>query len=80
MHWAHMPGLDIANPPAGEEILEQATKLSLRFRPGTSWEYSGVGYLLAAEIIEAASGQTYGLFATDNIFGPLRTTQALHRH
>jgi CubicO group peptidase (beta-lactamase class C family) len=71
MHWPDMAGLDIADPPSSKEILEQATKLPLRFPPGASWAYSGVGYLLAAAIIEAASGQTYAVFAADNIFGPL---------
>jgi CubicO group peptidase (beta-lactamase class C family) len=69
-----MPGLDIAYPPAPEVILEQATKLPLRFSPGTSWGYSGVAYLLAAAIIEAASGQTYGVFVMDKIVAPLGMT------
>lgn len=74
MHWPQMPGVEISDPPDAQEILEQATKLPLRFRPGTSWEYSGVGYLVAAAIIEEASGQTYRAFTTDHIFDPLEMT------
>jgi CubicO group peptidase (beta-lactamase class C family) len=54
-HWGHITGMDILRPPPPEQILDQAAKLPLRHRPGSAWEYSGVGYLLAAAIIAAAS-------------------------
>ncbi|MGA7172517.1 MAG: serine hydrolase domain-containing protein [Candidatus Dormiibacterota bacterium] len=70
-HWSYFPGLDIHNPPPPEVVLEQAAELPLRRRPGTVWEYGGIGYLLAAAISETASNQPYSEFVADNIFRPL---------
>jgi CubicO group peptidase (beta-lactamase class C family) len=72
--WQDFPGVDISRPPAPDEILDQVARLPLRSRPGTFWEYSGAGYLLAAAVVEAGSDQPYGAFVTDNIFGPLGMT------
>jgi CubicO group peptidase (beta-lactamase class C family) len=73
-HWGGIPGLDVSQPPAPDEILERATVVPLESPPGARWSYSGVGYLLAAAIIRAASGQAYGPFVTDNVFRPLGMT------
>jgi CubicO group peptidase (beta-lactamase class C family) len=72
--WQDIPEFEITDPPPPDGILEQAARLPLGSRPGTRWEYSGVGYLLAAAIVEAASNETYGAFVTDNIFDPLGMT------
>ncbi len=69
--WQDIPGVDISCPPAADDILDQAARLPLRSRPGTRWEYSGVGYLVAAAIVEAASDQPYGPFVAEHIFDPL---------
>jgi CubicO group peptidase (beta-lactamase class C family) len=47
----------------------------LKFEPGSKFEYSNLGYLLLAEIVEQASGQSLREFAQDNIFGPLGMTR-----
>jgi CubicO group peptidase (beta-lactamase class C family) len=73
-HWQGIPGFDVSRPPAPQEILLQAARLPLLSAPGTRWAYSGVGYLLAAAIVEAASGQPYASFVTGNVFGPLAMT------
>ncbi len=72
--WQDIPELDIMCPPPPDEIVDRAAQLPLRSRPGTRFEYSGAGYLLAAAIVEAAGDQTYGAFVTENIFGPLGMT------
>ncbi len=72
--WQDIPGVDILRPPPPGEILDRAARLPLRSRPGTCWEYSGAGYLLAAAIVEAGSDERYGAFVADNIFGPLGMT------
>ncbi|MDA8344628.1 MAG: serine hydrolase [Thermaerobacter sp.] len=74
MHWGDIPGLDISRPPSPRDILAEAITLPLLSAPGTRWAYSGVGFLLAAAIVEAASGRPYGEFVTDNIFSPLGMT------
>lgn len=43
----------------------------LKFTPGTQYEYSNIGYLLLAEIVEKVSGQTLRAFADTNIFKPM---------
>ncbi len=45
--------------------------LPLRFTPGDKFEYSNMGYVLLAEIIERASGQAFSEFMAENFFRPL---------
>ena len=73
-HWRGIPGFDISRPPAPNEILDRAAQLPLLSPPGTRWAYSGVGYLLAAAVVAAASGQAYASFVTENVFRPLAMT------
>jgi CubicO group peptidase (beta-lactamase class C family) len=40
----------------------------LRFEPGTRWEYSNYGFILAGLIVERASGQSYYDYVRDHIF------------
>ncbi|RVX47059.1 CubicO group peptidase (beta-lactamase class C family) [Nonomuraea polychroma] len=61
--------------------LESATSLAdytarladdgLRADPGTRWEYCNVNYNLAARLVEVASGQDFGDYLRDRVFGPL---------
>ncbi|MGW2719098.1 serine hydrolase domain-containing protein [Streptomyces sp. NPDC001492] len=44
------------------------------FAPGTSWKYSNTNYLLAAMVIEKATGRPYGEEIRDRIIGPLHLT------
>jgi D-alanyl-D-alanine carboxypeptidase len=44
---------------------------TLDFPPGESWSYSNTGFLIAGQIIEAVSGQSYQDFMRDRIFQPL---------
>jgi D-alanyl-D-alanine carboxypeptidase len=44
---------------------------TLEFPPGESWSYSNTGFLVAGQIIEAVSGQSYQDFMRDRIFHPL---------
>ena len=43
----------------------------LNFEPGSRYLYSNAGYILLAEIVKRASGQTFGEFTRKNIFEPL---------
>ena len=55
------------------EALDQLLKdgVSLSSVPGTTFEYSNLGYTLLGRIIEAASGISYQKYITENIFKPL---------
>ncbi|MTI22699.1 class A beta-lactamase-related serine hydrolase [Fulvivirga sp. RKSG066] len=46
----------------------------LRFEPGTSFSYSGVGYLVLANIIEAVTNQSYDEYLKQLIYDPLQMT------
>ena len=48
----------------------------LRFEPGSDFEYCSSGYMLLGEIVEQASGETFGDFAEKNFFDPLGMTTA----
>ncbi|MEU3009650.1 serine hydrolase domain-containing protein [Nocardia asteroides] len=43
----------------------------LAAEPGTRWAYTNVNYNLAARLVEVASGQDFGEFLRQRIFGPL---------
>lgn len=44
----------------------------LRFEPGSSFEYSGSGYIFLTKIIELITRQTYTNFMQEAIFNPLK--------
>lgn len=53
----------------GVELLSD--QQGINFVPGTKFSYSNTGYLLLANIIEAASGMSYEAYAKANLFDPL---------
>ena len=73
-HWEGMGGLDTSDTPALDDLLDRATWVRLESRPGERWRYSGPGYLVAAKVVEAASGSDYGPFVAENLFRPLGMT------
>lgn len=59
-----------------EQIYEVIKKISLLFQPGNQWKYSNLGYVMLGILIHRVSGQFYGDFLQDNVFGPLNMTTA----
>ncbi|HEX8984306.1 MAG TPA: serine hydrolase domain-containing protein, partial [Bryobacteraceae bacterium] len=59
------------SPIAPEGILDRWAKKPLSFEPGTKWQYSNTGYVLAAAIFEKAAGQGLVAFLREKIFQPL---------
>ena len=51
-------------------LLKQQT--ATKFVPGTKWEYSNSGYAVLAMVVEKVSGQGFGQFLQERIFGPLK--------
>jgi CubicO group peptidase (beta-lactamase class C family) len=71
-------GNTVANAPfsrrhaLGLQWVDELGASALEFQPGTRWAYSAVGGFDAlARIVEIASGQEYGEFLAERLFGPL---------
>jgi CubicO group peptidase (beta-lactamase class C family) len=58
-------------PITEKQILETWAKKPLDFEPGTQWQYSNTGYVVAGAIVEKVSGQPVFDFITQRIFRPL---------
>jgi CubicO group peptidase (beta-lactamase class C family) len=56
-------------------LLEKAS--STKFPPGSQWEYSNSGYCVLAMVVEKISGQSFGQFLQERIFGPLEMTNTI---
>ena len=59
-----------------QAVVNHWAKQPLNFDPGTRWQYSNTGYVVAALIVEKASGQTLLSFLQKNIFKPLDMASA----
>jgi len=58
-------------------VREWATK-PLDFEPGTKWQYSNTNFVLAALIVEKASGQPYWSFLKNRVLDPTGMGEALN--
>ncbi|GGW79996.1 D-alanyl-D-alanine carboxypeptidase [Streptomyces lomondensis] len=57
-----------------EDLLAFALRNKPYFAPGESWEYSNTNYVLAAQVIEKATGNAYGDEIRRRIIDPLHLT------
>ena len=57
-----------------EEYIQEALDTELMFAPGSSYEYSNVGYSLLAAIIEQVSGVSYDEYTRTHLFEPAGMT------
>jgi D-alanyl-D-alanine carboxypeptidase len=53
-------------------IIEEWARRPLDFAPGSQWQYSNTGYVVAAAIVEKVSGEKLMDFLQQHIFGPLK--------
>ena len=58
------------------QYLDLVKKTPLKFEPGTSWDYSNLGYVTLGILVHKISGKFYGDFLQERIFGPLRMSTA----
>ncbi|MBI3475251.1 MAG: beta-lactamase family protein [Acidobacteria bacterium] len=58
-------------PISANKILDLWARKPLDFDPGTQWQYSNTGYVVAGMIVERASGTPLLKFLSKNIFEPL---------
>ena len=62
---------DMTVPTTPQHIVDKWAKKPLDFQPGTRWQYSNTGYVVAGTIVEKLSGQPLLAFLNQRIFGPL---------
>ena len=63
--------LEMSRPTTVTGILDEWARRPLDFEPGTQWQYSNTGYVLAAAIVEKVSGKPLIEFLREHIFAPL---------
>jgi CubicO group peptidase (beta-lactamase class C family) len=54
-----------------EQLLTIVESIPPAFAPGTGWSYSNLGYLTLGILIHRVTGEFYGDFLQERIFGPL---------
>ncbi|MCC7264527.1 MAG: serine hydrolase [Candidatus Latescibacteria bacterium] len=67
-----LTGWHSTDPLTNQQVVELLCRQrELNFPPGTEHLYSNSGYLLLAQVVQRASGQTLGAFAEERLFRPL---------
>ncbi len=61
----------MATPTTPQGIVDRWAKAPLDFAPGTQWQYSNTGYVVAGMIVEKVSGQPLLAFLQAHVFKPL---------
>ncbi|WP_214411253.1 serine hydrolase domain-containing protein [Sphaerisporangium fuscum] len=69
----NLPGFyaRLSQPTTTRRLIQRFVDVPLDFKPGTSWEYSNSGYILAGAIIQKVTHKPYGTVLHDEITGPL---------
>ena len=70
------PEIDLKRDYTEDEFLAAFKKAPLDFEPGTSWNYSNVGYVTLGILIGKITGKFYGDFLKERLFQPLNMTTA----
>lgn len=70
------PDIDLKRDYTEDELYASFKKAPLDFEPGTSWNYSNVGYVMLGILIGKVTGKLYGEFLSERIFQPLGMTTA----
>lgn len=61
---------------SAQSIMDRWAKQPLDFEPGTRWQYSNTGFVLAAMIVEKVSGMPFFQFVQTRILNPVGLTSA----
>lgn len=62
---------DMTEPTTPQHIVHKWAKKPLDFEPGTRWQYSNTGYVVAGMIVEKVSGEPLLSYLTRKVFTPL---------
>jgi len=71
-HWEDVPGLPplLVTPPPRDHLVALIADAPLVSQPGAGWRYSGPGFVIAALVVEAATGTPYADVATELVLAP----------
>ena len=61
----------MATPVTPQQIVDRWAKKPLDFAPGTQWQYSNTGYVVAGMIVEKLAGMPLLAFLQQRVFAPL---------
>lgn len=70
------PEIDLKRDYTEDELFSAFKKAPLDFQPGSSWNYSNIGYATLGILIGKITGKFYGDFIKERIFEPLLMTTA----
>lgn len=71
-HTSGLPsGLNLSSKLKREAILEKVAALKLKQKPGKSFLYSDINFIVLAEVVKKISGQSIDQYAKEHIFKPL---------
>jgi len=70
------PEIDLRRDYTEEEYFASFKKVPLSFEPGSSWDYSNIGYATLGMLIRKVTGKFYGDFLQEKIFKPSGMTTA----
>ena len=65
---------DMQRPATAQTIMQRWAGKTLDFEPGTKWQYSNTGYVIAAAIVERVAGMPFMDFLRQRVFTPLQMT------
>ena len=63
--------MDKELPLSMDDMVEYATKIRLRARPGEWFDYSNLGYIVLSKVIEKVSGMPYHKYVKDSVLAPI---------
>jgi D-alanyl-D-alanine carboxypeptidase len=66
---------EMSKPASARAIIREWADRPLDFPPGSDWQYSNTGYLLAGAVVERAAGESLFEYLHKNVFAPLRMLQ-----
>jgi D-alanyl-D-alanine carboxypeptidase len=64
-------------PTTASAIMNEWLRRPLDFEPGTDWQYSNTAYVVAASVVEKASGMALFEFLRSQVFAPLHMERVL---
>jgi CubicO group peptidase (beta-lactamase class C family) len=76
IHFNDLSIEDISRIPLKKAISKQKNSMKVRWKPGSRYSYSSVGYTIAGYILEKVSGEKYEDFLQKVILGPLNMNES----